>query len=91
MRIAITPRTEVNNIQHAARVYYDRWPEEYKEENMSKKRRLASVTSAGLVFAMLLSQSSVANLGAEVVKAADDTEKWVDTGYVVNGDFEAET
>lgn len=87
MRIAITPRTEVNNIQHAARVYYDRWPEEYKEENMSKKRRLASVTSAGLVFAMLLSQSSVTNLGAEVVKAADDTEKWVDTGYVVNGDF----
>ena len=42
---------------------------------MSRKKRLASVTSAGLVFAMLLSQSSVANLGAEVVKAADDTQK----------------
>lgn len=54
---------------------------------MSRKRRLASVTSAGLVFAMLLSQSSVANLGAEVVKAADDTEKWTDTGKIVNGDF----
>ena len=57
---------------------------------MSRKKRLASVTSAGLVFAMLLSQSSVANLGAEVVKAADDTENWVDTEYVVNGDFETE-
>ncbi|WP_455719113.1 glycosyl hydrolase 53 family protein [Agathobacter sp.] len=57
---------------------------------MSRKKRLASVTSAGLVFVMLLSQSSVANLGAEVVKAADDTENWLDTEYVVNGDFEAE-
>ena len=54
---------------------------------MSRKKRLASITSAGLVFAMLLSQSSVANLGAEVVKAADDTENWVDTGKIVNGDF----
>ncbi len=42
---------------------------------MSRKKKLASVTSAGLVFAMLLGQSSVANLGAEVVKAADDTQK----------------
>lgn len=64
--------------------------EGHKEENMSRKKRLASVTSAGLVFAMLLGQSSVANLGAEVVKAAECTENWVDTNYVVNGDFEAE-
>lgn len=75
LRIAITPNAIVNNIQHASKVYYDRWSEEHKEENMSRKRRLASVTSAGMVFAMLLSQSSVANLGAEVVKAADGTEK----------------
>lgn len=50
---------------------------------------MASITSAGLVFAMLLSQSAVADLGTEQVKAAENTAKWVDTEYVVNGDFEA--
>ena len=29
---------------------------------MSRKRKMASITSAGLVFAMLLSQSAVADL-----------------------------
>lgn len=56
---------------------------------MSRKRKMASITSAGLVFAMLLSQSAVADLGTEQVKAAENTAKWVDTEYVVNGDFEA--
>lgn len=56
---------------------------------MSRKRKMASITSAGLVFAMLLSQSAVADLGTERVKAAEDTAKWVATNYVVNGDFEA--
>lgn len=56
---------------------------------MSRKRKMASITSAGLVFAMLLSQSAVANLGTEQVKAAEETAKWVDTEYVVNGDFES--
>ena len=50
---------------------------------------MASITSAGLVFAMLLSQSAVADLGTEQVKAAENTAKWVDTEYVVNGDFES--
>lgn len=56
---------------------------------MSRKRKMASITSAGLVFAMLLSQSAVADLGTEQVKAAENTAKWVDTEYVVNGDFES--
>lgn len=56
---------------------------------MSRKRKMASITSAGLVFAMLLSQSAVADLGTERVKAAENTAKWVDTEYVVNGDFES--
>lgn len=56
---------------------------------MSRKRKMASITSAGLVFAMLLSQSAVADLGTEQVKAAEETAKWVDTEYVVNGDFES--
>ena len=56
---------------------------------MSRKRKMASKTSAGLVFAMLLSQSAVADLGTEQVKAAENTAKWVDTEYVVNGDFES--
>lgn len=56
---------------------------------MSRKRKMASITSAGLVFAMLLSQSAVADMGTEQVKAAEDTAKWVATNYVVNGDFEA--
>ena len=56
---------------------------------MSRKRKMASITSAGLVFAMLLSQSAVADLGTEQVKAAEDTAKWADTNYVVNGDFES--
>ena len=56
---------------------------------MSRKRKMASITSAGLVFAMLLSQSAVADLGSEQVKAAEDTATWVDTKYVVNGDFES--
>mgnify|MGYP000211777813 CR=1 FL=1 len=34
---------------------------------MSRKRKMASITSAGLVFAMLLSQSAVADLGTEQV------------------------
>ena len=55
---------------------------------MSRKRKMASITSAGLVFAMLLSQSAVADLGTEQVKAAEDTAKWADTNYVVNGGFE---
>ena len=38
---------------------------------MSRKRKMASITSAGLVFAMLLSQSAVADLGTEQVKAAE--------------------
>lgn len=50
---------------------------------------MASITSAGLVFAMLLSQSAVADLGTEQVKAAEEAAKWVDTEYVVNGDFES--
>lgn len=56
---------------------------------MSRKRKMASITSAGLVFAMLLSQSAVADLGTEQVKAAEEDAKWVDTEYVVNGDFES--
>lgn len=56
---------------------------------MSRKRKMASITSAGLVFAMLLSQSAVADFGTEQVRAAEDTAKWVDTEYVVNGDFES--
>ena len=56
---------------------------------MSRKRKMASITSAGLVFAMLLSQSAVADLGTEQVKAAEENAKWVDTEYVVNGDFES--
>jgi hypothetical protein len=56
---------------------------------MSRKRKMASITSAGLVFAMLLSQSAVADLGTEQVKAAEEAVKWVDTEYVVNGDFES--
>lgn len=56
---------------------------------MSRKRKMASITSAGLVFAMLLSQSAVADLGTEQVKAAEEAAKWVDTEYVVNGDFES--
>lgn len=56
---------------------------------MSRKRKMASITSAGLVFAMFLSQSAVADLGTEQVKAAEETAKWVDTEYVVNGDFES--
>lgn len=56
---------------------------------MSKKKNWASITSAGLVFAMLLSQSAVADFGTERVKAAENTAKWVDTEYVVNGDFES--
>ena len=56
---------------------------------MSRKRKMASITSAGLVFAMLLSQSAVADFGTEQVKAAEETAKWVDTTYVVNGDFES--
>lgn len=56
---------------------------------MSRKRKMASITSAGLVFAMLLSQNAVADLGTEQVKAAEETAKWVDTEYVVNGDFES--
>ena len=56
---------------------------------MSRKRKMASITSAGLVFAMLLSQSAVADFGTERVKAAENTAKWVDTEYVVNGDFES--
>lgn len=48
---------------------------------MSRKRKMASITSAGLVFAMLLSQSAVADLGTEQVKAAENTAKWVDTEY----------
>ena len=56
---------------------------------MSKKKNWASMTSAGLVFAMLLSQSAVADFGTERVKAAENTAKWVDTEYVVNGDFES--
>ena len=56
---------------------------------MSKKKNWASMTSAGLVFAMLLSQSAVADFGTEQVRAAEDTAKWVDTEYVVNGDFES--
>ena len=42
---------------------------------MSRKRKMASITSAGLVFAMLLSQSAVADLGTEQVKAAEETAK----------------
>ena len=57
---------------------------------MSKKKNWASITSAGLVFAMLLSQSAVADFGTERVRAAENTAKWVDTEYVVNGDFESE-
>lgn len=56
---------------------------------MSRKRKMASITSAGLVFAMLLSQSAVEDLGTEQVKAAEEDAKWVDTEYVVNGDFES--
>lgn len=56
---------------------------------MSKKKNWASITSAGLVFAMLLSQSAVADFGTERVKAAENIAKWVDTEYVVNGDFES--
>lgn len=56
---------------------------------MSRKRKMASITSAGLVFAMLLSQSAVTDFGTEQVRAAEDTAKWVDTEYVVNGDFES--
>lgn len=54
-----------------------------------QEEKMASITSAGLVFAMLLSQSAVADLGTEQVKAAENTAKWVDTEYVVNGDFES--
>lgn len=57
---------------------------------MSRKRKMASITSAGLVFAMLLSQSAVADLGTEQVKAAEEAAKWVDTEYVVNGDLSQE-
>lgn len=42
---------------------------------MSKKKNWASITSAGLVFAMLLSQSAVADFGTERVKAAENTAK----------------
>ena len=42
---------------------------------MSRKRKMASITSAGLVFAMLLSQSAVADLGTEQVKAAEEDAK----------------
>lgn len=42
---------------------------------MSRKRKMASITSAGLVFAMLLSQSAVADFGTERVKAAENTAK----------------
>ena len=42
---------------------------------MSRKRKMASITSAGLVFAMLLSQSAVADLGTEQVKAAEEAAK----------------
>ena len=38
---------------------------------------------------MLLSQSAVADLGTEQVKAAEEAAKWVNTEYVVNGDFES--